>query len=102
MYILVHISTTVVLVTVYEDVKPKNCYIGHNVEVLHVYKGRLSVRETTTLRVLPVDGCPDPMFNYGKDYLVGGNLDGGELVVGKNGIVWDCEAFTPVLPDLCP
>ena len=94
---------TVVRVTILDEAQPEGCYLGYNIEVQHVYKGSLSQRENTTLRILPVERCPDPTFDYGTDYFVAGDVVDGDLVVKGEGVVLDCPAYTRLsLPNLCP
>ena len=41
-------------------------------------------------------GCSDPMFEYEKDYLIGGFQRREALIVEKKGFVADCQ-YTKVL-----
>ena len=89
--------------TVLDEAQPEDCYLGYNIEVQHIYKGSLSQGEKTVLKVLPVERCPDPTFDYGADYLVAGDVVDGDLVVEGEGVVLDCPAYTNLnLPNLCP
>jgi hypothetical protein len=90
------------LVTILDEVKPDECFLGYNIKVKQVFKGTLTAESSNSVWVLPLQGCSDPDFDYGKDYLVAGTLDEGVLVVQGDGFVLDCADYTPLLPDLCP
>lgn len=95
-------NTEVVLVTMLEEVKPDECFLGYNVVVTKVFKGSLSAFDKNSVWVLPVKKCSEPAFEYGKSYLVAGYLDEGVLVVEQEGFVLDCTAYTDFLDELCP
>ena len=88
--------------TILDEAQPEDCYLGYNIEVQHIYKGSLSQGEKTVLRVLPVERCPDPTFDYGVDYLVAGDVVDGNLVVEGEGVVLDCLVHTQLVENLCP
>ena len=92
-------------------IQPYDCYISYRVLICKVIQGeRFQVGGTVTLKVLPVGGCSDPVFEYGEDYLIGGfhrheglivNEASEALIVEEKGFVQGCAAYTPRFLDQC-
>ena len=90
------------MATFLEDAQPEECFFGYTVEIYKVFKGKLKAGQKKKLLALPVWGCPDPNFPYGRNYLVAGYLKDDKLVVEKTAYILNCPTFTPLLPQLCP
>ena len=94
----------VVIATILDEFQShtNDCYIRYRVLICQVIRGEsFQVGSSVTLKVLPVGGCSDPVFEYVEDYLIGGFQHRGGLVVEKKGFVQDCAAYTPRFLDQC-
>ena len=103
-YYVFELLPVVVIATILDEIQShtNDCYIHYKVLICKVIRGEsFQVGRTAILKVLPVGGCSDPVFEYGEDYLIGGFHHREELIVEKEGFVQDCAAYTPRFLDQC-